>query len=627
MDVREDEVMQFARNQRNLDEGASPSFCAGRKLGVVEQALLWTLLHENPQCPSRVLLDKVAQRQIPVVVSIRHLNRWRAQWQLNRLKGRPGQASCRPPVACGAQVVQVTPRLSFVGVHLFAHWLDQHDALGPVVIQLKQAIETHKRAHLDDDFALLHHREQTLRRRFQALFFAPLFGIEKLTAFDTHEHPLPTLLGRGYQSATLRQFLGQRERLDAAEALMPALVPPQPGQIIYVDGHMIAYWSRVVMHKGKITMLGRIMAGSQAVIAHNEAGQALFVEYHPPDRHVSQVIVEYCQKVVEATGISLFVIDRAVNSVAMACAFAKQGWGLLCMLDDNEHDGLSSFDATLVDTLDDGTKVYSGPWKVPRPEDPRHFVLVEPAEGKTLVYWGTPKVEEMVEATAWPQVYRERNELQENSFKRMIDHGALNTNYGRKKIVGPDRHQQRAQEKLDKSLEGLQQRVDKRVNQVKAQQDKGAESAAKGHGKRLEQRQRTLAVLDKALKDAQHKQGQLAAQAAALGPPGERADRDFRKQTIMTFRTLLLENALTSFITALVGNLQAKVSLACILSLLFERSGSRVETGSQVIYWVNTTGLSVTYRRLLGEVVDGLCVMNLRSQGKPIRVCLRDMPP
>ena len=278
-------------------------------------------------------------------------------------------------------------------------------------------------------------------------------------------------------------------------------------------------------------------------------------------------------------------------------------------------------------TLDDGTKVYSGPWKVPRPEDPRHFVLVEPAAGKTLVYWGTPKVEEMVEATAWPQVYRERNELQENSFKRMIDHGALNTNYGRKKIVGPDRHQQRAQEKLDQSLEGLQQRVDKRVNKVKAQQDKVAESAVKGHGKRLEQRQRTLAVLDKELKDAQHKQGQLAAQAAALGPPGERADRDFRKQTIMTVRTLLLENALTSFITALVGNLQAKVSLACILSLLFERSGSRVETGSQVIYWVNATGLSVTYRRLLGEVVDGLCVMNLRSQGKPIRVCLRDMPP
>ena len=365
------------------------------------------------------------------------------------------------------------------------------------------------------------------------------------------------------------------------------------------------------MPKGKITMRGRIMAGSQAVIAHNEAGQALFVEYHPPDRHLSQILVEYCKQVVEAPGISLFVIDRAVNSVAMACAFAQQGWGLLCMLDDNEHAGLSSFDATLVGT----------------PEDPRHVVLVEPAEGKTFVYWGTPKVEARLEAIAWPQVYRERSELQEKSFKRMIDQGALNTNSGRKKIVGPDRHQQRAQEKLDKALTGLQQRVDKRAKQVKKPQGKVAESGAQGHGKRLEQRQRTLAVWDQERKDAQHTHGQLAAHAAALGPPGERADRDVRPQTLMTSRTLLLENALTSFLTVLVGNLQAKVSLAWILSLLFERSGSRVETGSQVMYWVNAAGLSVTYRRLLGEVVDGLCAMNLQSQGKPMSVGLRDMPP
>src|SRR5215831_2952424 len=578
--------MQLALSQRNLDEGASPSFCAGRKLGEVEQALLWHLLHEDPSSLSRVLLAQVAQRQRPIAVSIRHLNRWRVTWGLNRGKGRPHQAEGPRPVAWGAEVVQVTPRLSCVGVHLFAHWLDQQDAFGPVVLQLQQAIEAHKRTHRDDDFALLHHREQTLCRRFQALFFAPLLGIEKLTAFDTHQHPLPTLLGRGYHSATLQQFLGQLERIDAAEALLPALVPPQPGQIIYVDGHMIAYWSRVMMHKGKITMLGRIMAGSHAVIAHNEAGQALFVEYHPPDRHVSQVIVEYCQKVVEATGISLFVIDRAVNAVAMARAFAKQGWGLLCMLDDNEHDGLTSFDATPVGTLDDGTKVYSGPWKVPRPEDPRHFVLVEPAAGKTLVYWGTPKVEEMVEATAWPQVYRERNELQENSFKRMIDHGALNTNYGRKKILGADRHQQRVRAHLDQALEAAQKRVEKQGQKVKTQQAKVVESASKGHGKRLEQRQRTLAVLDKELKDAQHKQARLAEHASALGPPGKRADRDFRKQTIMTIRTLLLENALRAFMVVLLGTLQTQVSLECILRLLFERSGARIGTSSEVVYWI-----------------------------------------
>lgn len=619
--------MQLAPSQRHLDACVRPSFCAGRKLGDVEQALLWTLLQEDPACPSRVLLDKVARRQIPLAVSIRHLNRWRATWQLNRGKGRPRHAPGRLPVTSGTAVVQVTPHLAFVGVHLLAHWLDQQEGFAPVVACLQQAIEAHKPTHPDDDFALLHHRDPTLLRRFQALFFAPLLGIETLTSFDTHEHPLQTLLGRGYHSATLTQFLGQLERIDAAGALIPALVPQQVGQIAYVESHMIASWSRVPMHKGKSTMLGRIMAGSQAVITHDDTGQGLFVEYHPPDQHLSQFIVDSCQKVLLATGVAVFVIDRAVNAVALARAFANQDLGLLCMLDDNEHHGLESFAATLEEPRKDGTKVYSGPWKIPRADDPRHCVIVEPAESKTLVYWGTPRVKATVELTAWPQVYRERSERQENSFKRMIDHGALKTNDGRKKILGADRHQQRVREPLDYALEAAQKRVEKQGKEVKTQQAKGVESASKGHGKRLEQRQRTLAVLEKAHKDTQHKQDQLAAHAAALGPPGERADRDCRKQTSMTVRTLLLENALRSFMAVLLGFLKTQVSLDCLLKLLFERSGARMETATQVVYWVNTAGLSVPYHRLLAKVVDGLCAMDLREQGKPIHVRLKTLPP
>src|SRR5207302_10412955 len=179
-----------------------------------------------------------------------------------------------------------------------------------------------------DDFALLHRRERALLRRCASLFFAPLLDIDRLTAFDTHEHPLKTLLGRGYQSSTLSQFLGQLERVDAAEALIPVLLANQEGgQIIYVEGHRIASWSWRSMHKGKITMLGRSMAGSQAVIAHDAAGQAVFVAYYPPDIHLSQVIVAYCEKVAMATGSALFVIDRAVNAVALAAAFDAQGLG------------------------------------------------------------------------------------------------------------------------------------------------------------------------------------------------------------------------------------------------------------------------------------------------------------
>ena len=82
-----------------------------------------------------------------------------------------------------------------------------------------------------------------------------------------------------------------------------------------------------------------------------------------------------------------------------------------------------------------------------------------------------------------------------------------------------------------------------------------------------------------------------------------------------------------SFMAVLLGFLNMKVSLDCLLKILFERSGARMETASQVVYWMNTTGLSVPYQRLLTEVVDGLCAMDLRDQGKPIHVRFKAMPP
>ena len=619
--------MQLIRSQSNLAEEPSPAFYPGRKLSEVEQALLWSVLQEDPECPSRVLLDKISQRQITIAVSLRHVNRWRVTWGLNRDKGRPRHAGGHRPVASGAEVVRVTPHVACVGVHLFAHWLDQHDAFGPVVAQLTQAVEAHKQTHPEDDFVLLHHRESTLVPRFEALFFAPLLGIDRLSEFDTHEHPLKTLLGRGYQSSTLRQFLGQLERVHAAVALMPVLGAAKTGPIVYVDGHMIASWSRRSMHKGKITMSGRIMAGSQAVIAHDDGGQAVFVAYYPPDIHVSQVIVTYCQQVALAIGRALFVIDRAVNAVALAQAFDEKELGLLCMLDDNEHAGLESFEATVVDTLKDGTRVYSGPWKEYRQDDPRHFVIVDPPEDKLLVYWGTPQLQDALEAREWPRVYRERNAIQELSFKGMIDHGGLDINYGRKTILGPDRHHQRKQAQLAQSLETAHERVDKKAEAVTAQQTKVAESEAKGHGRRLEQRQGTLVTLEHELKDAQDKQAKLSEHAATLGPAGQRADRDFRKQTIMTIRTLLLENMLRAFLAALLATLSIQVSLEQVLSLLFERHGAYMETPSQVVYWVNTAGLSQSNRRLLGKIAEGLGTMDLQDQGKPIHVRHKDMPP
>jgi hypothetical protein len=618
--------MSAALSQPTLAAQPSPSFCDGRKFSEIEQAVLWTLLQQDPQCTSRDLLAKAAQHQIWPQVSLRHLNRWRVQWQMSRGKGRPFGVSADIAVNSGNAVICVSPRLSFVGLHLFARWLDQQQAFEPVVAGLIEAIRAYQRTHPADDFALLHHRDVTLWRRFAALLLAPLLGIERLSGFDTQEHPMETLIGQGYHSSTLSQFLGQLERIEAGPWLMPILLTAQGGQLVYVDGHMIAYWSRQSMHKGKITMRGRIMAGSQAVISHDENGQAVYVAYYPPDTPLSQVILAYCEQVAEASGSDLFVIDRAVNSKAMAQAF-EAGLGLLCMLDDNEHHGLESFEATEVQTLDDGTRLYEGPWKVARQDDARHFVIVEPSDSKLLVYWGSAKVKAELEASEWPEIYRARTELQENAFKRMIEHGALDINAGRKTILGPDRHQQRAEAKVRDSLESVSHRVAKKSLELEAKRELVAESEAKGHVKRLEQRQHAAVVLEEELSEAKQREAQLQEQADAFEAPKERADRDVRKQTIMTIRTLFLENLLQSFMAVLLSVLPKKVSLEKVLKLLFERSGSRIERDKIITYWINATGLSLGNRRVLDEIVEGLNAMGLVEGGKPVCVYLKNLPP
>ena len=114
------------------------------------------------------------------------------------------------------------------------------------------------------------------------------------------------------------------------------------------------------MHKGKITMLGRIMPGSNAVVGHDENGEALFLEYYPPDVRLTETIVKYCEKVVELTGTKYFVIDREVNSEAIASEFEAREWGLLCMLNKNQYKDLSDWNVKHIGELEDGSKVYSG---------------------------------------------------------------------------------------------------------------------------------------------------------------------------------------------------------------------------------------------------------------------------
>ena len=189
----------------------------------------------------------------------------------------------------------VTPQLSCGGGPVLAHGRDQPLAFAPGVAQLPQAIAAQKPTHPDEDCALVPHRVPPLARRWQALCFAPLLGLERLPGGATPEPPLQTLRGRGSQSATRRQLLGPLERVGAAAAWMSGLVRDQADQLISVAGLLRASGSRRARPKGTSTMLGRILAGSHAVSAQEAAGQAVFVAYEPPDIQLSQSMVVYGQ--------------------------------------------------------------------------------------------------------------------------------------------------------------------------------------------------------------------------------------------------------------------------------------------------------------------------------------------
>jgi len=105
------------------------------------KALLWQCLNDDPTCPSRLVLHALAETQVQIAVTLRHINRWRKAWGLNRGKGRPRRAGSQKKSASQGKLVSVTPHLSCVGVHVCAHWLDQQPAFDPVVAQLTQAVK------------------------------------------------------------------------------------------------------------------------------------------------------------------------------------------------------------------------------------------------------------------------------------------------------------------------------------------------------------------------------------------------------------------------------------------------------------------------------------------------------
>jgi hypothetical protein len=597
-----------------------PSFESGIKLDNLVKLKIWEILQSQPDLPSRILLNCLRENNLYAFVTIRHINRFRVEIGLSRSPGNPHYGKTEQHTS---EVVHVSPNISFIGLHILNHWVDQESKLDQTIHQIESSIKEYTSDNSNTEFPLLKHKKDTIIKRFKALLYAPLMNIKFLSEYDRKLNALPTIVGSFYQSSTLNQFSGQLERINAGDPMVQALSSEQQGDFNYVDGHMIAYWSTKSMHKGKITMANRIMSGSQAVITHNEAGYGVFVEYYPPDIQMTQFILDYCQRVVKNTNSNLFVIDRAVNSVELAKSFDSKNLGLLSMLNDSDHKGMKSFKADHIFCELDGTDIYSAVWASEDRGDPRKFVISKPKDGsKILVFWSTSMFFKNVQFVDWPSTYRARNDIQENSFKNMIAHGALNTNYGRKLIEGPDRHQERKSEGLTKKLTNNQKKQQIKQIAIQNQEPKVKESKDKNHGKRLEQRQSKLLKLQDGQKKLSDKESNLESSLQALGAPKKRYDRDYRKQLIMTVRTLLLENIINDFFLLMLSLMgaQCDLTLGLLIELFFQRNGQIITSPDELIYRINMGGLNQKNNILLNQMLTAINQLNLRSENRVIKL-------
>ena len=71
------------------EDTPGPDLCTGSKVTATHKALLWTVLNADPTCPSRLVLQAIAATPEQMAVTLRHINRLRKAWGLNRGKGRP----------------------------------------------------------------------------------------------------------------------------------------------------------------------------------------------------------------------------------------------------------------------------------------------------------------------------------------------------------------------------------------------------------------------------------------------------------------------------------------------------------------------------------------------------------
>ena len=85
-------------------------------------------------------------------VTIRHVNRLRVSWGLNRDKGRPRHSDSSKDSCSQKNLIRVKPDLPFIRVSVFDDRMEQNEGFSGVMLLLKQAIEQYSQTNPGEFF-------------------------------------------------------------------------------------------------------------------------------------------------------------------------------------------------------------------------------------------------------------------------------------------------------------------------------------------------------------------------------------------------------------------------------------------------------------------------------------------
>lgn len=210
------------------------------------------------------------------------------------------------------------------------------------------------------------HSRDVFKRYSLALFALPLVtGNGRVRSIDNPRgNALAYLCGYNYKAATLTKYLSELKYLQMSNALITVTAgfwiafwsrrhQRKPGETLfvcyYLDGNTKALWSSKSCHKGKVTMLGRVMNCLEQVFIHDGQGHPIYFQtfngHADLGKHVLSMMerirgaIDETMDVETATRVSvnrILIFDGGGNGVRTLRGLCSSDYHFITILDANQ---------------------------------------------------------------------------------------------------------------------------------------------------------------------------------------------------------------------------------------------------------------------------------------------------